>query len=97
MEYVLHARSPCGGEKGFVDWMVWTGFLFDQGLVVKTLWVLCKGGQRSEECVRIIKSDRKSRELKRLGKMRKLDSEKERERLRVTGKCKNVATRSRLG
>ena len=87
MGYGLHARSPWGGEGDFVDFVVWTGFLIDVGLVGKTICELYHKEWKVQRHVQIVRSDKELNELKRLGKMRKMDEQKER-RLRVTSTCR---------
>jgi len=87
MGYGLHPRSPWGGEGDFVDFVAWSVFLIDVGLVGKTICGLYNKERKFQRHVQIMQSDRELKELKRLGKMRKMNGQKERRRLIITSTC----------
>ncbi|KAK0102285.1 hypothetical protein ONS95_005907 [Cadophora gregata] len=85
--YGLHARSPWGGEKGIVDYVAWTGFFIDVGLVGKTIWTLCGKERDLQKRSRVLEKEKELKESKRLEKLRKVEERKER-RQRVTSTCR---------
>lgn len=56
-----------------MDQVVWSGFVIDLGLVVKTIWNSHGERRTREKSLQVMKSERELRELKRIGKMKNVD------------------------